>query len=66
MLEKLDNGRPLAEDEREIAGRVPSVSRDLVAAIPRLEGVAQAIGWQHARYDGHGSAPACRRVRTSR
>ncbi|MCU1667497.1 MAG: Response regulator [Blastococcus sp.] len=56
VLEKLDAGRPLDEDERDMAVRVPVVSRDLVAAIPRLETVAAAIGWQTARYDGRGSA----------
>jgi response regulator RpfG family c-di-GMP phosphodiesterase len=56
VLEKLDAGRPLDEDERDMAARVPVVSRDLVAAIPRLETVAAAIGWQTARYDGRGSA----------
>ena len=56
LLEKLDGGRPLDEDERAMERRVPAVSRDLVAAIPRLESVAEAIGWQRARYDGVGSA----------
>jgi response regulator RpfG family c-di-GMP phosphodiesterase len=56
VLEKMDAGRPLDEDERAMATRVPLVSRDLVAAIPRLEGVAEAIGWQRARFDGKGSA----------
>ncbi|MCW2676181.1 MAG: two-component system response regulator [Modestobacter sp.] len=57
VLAKLDAGRPLDEDEAEMAGRVPGISRDLVATIPRLEGVAQAIGLHRARFDGSGSAP---------
>jgi response regulator RpfG family c-di-GMP phosphodiesterase len=57
VLAKLDSGRPLDEDEREMESRVPQVSRDLVAAIPRLEVVAQSIGWQRARYDGQGARP---------
>jgi response regulator RpfG family c-di-GMP phosphodiesterase len=57
VLAKLDAGRPLTEDEAEMADRVPQISRDLVAAIPRLEGVAEAIGCQRARFDGRGSAP---------
>jgi response regulator RpfG family c-di-GMP phosphodiesterase len=57
VLAKLDAGRPLDEDERDMEARVPQLSRDLVAAIPRLEVVAQSIGWQRARYDGKGSAP---------
>jgi response regulator RpfG family c-di-GMP phosphodiesterase len=55
VLAKLDAGRPLDEDEREMEARVPQLSRDLVAAIPRLEAVADSIGWQRARYDGTGS-----------
>jgi response regulator RpfG family c-di-GMP phosphodiesterase len=57
VLAKLDSGRPLTEEEAEMAGRVPEISRDLVATIPRLEGVAEAIGCQRARFDGTGSAP---------
>jgi response regulator RpfG family c-di-GMP phosphodiesterase len=57
VLAKLDTGRPLTEEEAEMADRVPGISRDLVAPIPRLEAVAQAIGQHRARYDGTGSAP---------
>jgi response regulator RpfG family c-di-GMP phosphodiesterase len=56
VLAKLDDGRPLTEDEALMAGRVSQVSRDLLAAIPRLESVAEAVGWHRARYDGQGSA----------
>jgi response regulator RpfG family c-di-GMP phosphodiesterase len=55
VLTKLDAGRPLNEEEAEMVGRVPGISRDLVRTIPRLEGVAEAIGWHLARYDGAGS-----------
>jgi response regulator RpfG family c-di-GMP phosphodiesterase len=55
VLTKLDAGRPLTEEEAEMVGRVPGISRDLVRTIPRLEGVAEAIGWHLARYDGQGS-----------
>jgi response regulator RpfG family c-di-GMP phosphodiesterase len=57
VLAKLDNGRPLDEDEATMAARVPKVSRDLLATIPRLESVADAVGWHPARYDGRGSGP---------
>jgi response regulator RpfG family c-di-GMP phosphodiesterase len=57
VLAKLDAGRPLDDDEREMESRVPALSRDLVAAIPRLETVAESIGWQRARYDGQAAAP---------
>ena len=55
VLAKIDAGRPLTEDEAEMAQRVPAISRDLVAGIPRLEGVAEAIGCHRLRYDGSGS-----------
>ncbi len=55
VLAKLDAGRPLTEEEAEMVGRVPGISRDLVSTIPRLERVAEAIGWHLARYDGEGS-----------
>jgi response regulator RpfG family c-di-GMP phosphodiesterase len=57
VLAKLEAGRPLDEDEREMDSRVLGLSRDLVADIPRLEQVAAGIGLQRARYDGQGSAP---------
>jgi response regulator RpfG family c-di-GMP phosphodiesterase len=55
VLTKLDSGRPLTEEEAEMVARVPEISRDLVRTIPRLEGVAEAIGWHLARYDGEGA-----------
>ncbi|MGY1856885.1 HD domain-containing phosphohydrolase [Modestobacter sp. SYSU DS0290] len=57
VFAKIDAGRPLDEDELAMVGRIPQVSRDLVGRIPRLEHVADAIGWQPARYDGRESGP---------
>jgi response regulator RpfG family c-di-GMP phosphodiesterase len=57
VLTKLDRGRPLDEDEQAMVDRVPGLSRDLVAGIPRLEDTAAAIGWQQARFDGAGARP---------
>jgi response regulator RpfG family c-di-GMP phosphodiesterase len=57
VLAKLEAGRPLTEDEVEMSRRVPGISRDLVAAIPRLEAVAESIGQYPCRYDGDGAAP---------
>ncbi|GAB4079851.1 response regulator [Modestobacter muralis] len=54
---KIDSGRPLDPDEAAMQARVPHLSRDLVSAIPRLEAVGAAIGWQRARYDGVGNGP---------
>ncbi len=55
VLAKLDTGRPLNEEETEMAERVPKISSNLVAGIPRLEAVANAIGAQRLRFDGKGS-----------
>jgi response regulator RpfG family c-di-GMP phosphodiesterase len=57
VLDKLDTGRPLNEDEQDMVNRVPSVSEQLIATIPRLEGVAKAIGMQQARYDAANAKP---------
>lgn len=57
VLEKLDTGRPLSEEEEDMAARVPEISRKLVGAIPRLEEVAAAIGWHRARFDGQPATP---------
>ena len=57
VLDKIDAGLPLNEDERMMAERVSATSAQLVAQVPRLEGVAAAIELQHARYDGTSSTP---------
>jgi len=56
VLDKLNAGMPLDSDEKEMVNRVPSVSEQLLAAIPRLERVATAVGLQRVRYDGLGGA----------
>ncbi|MGY2079284.1 HD domain-containing phosphohydrolase [Modestobacter sp. SYSU DS0657] len=57
VFAKAQSGRPLDDEEQAMLDRVPALSRDLVAPIPRLESVADAIGWQPARFDGAGSGP---------
>lgn len=52
VLEKMDSGLRLADDELEMVAAVPKVSEKLLAPIPRLEGVAAAISHQRLRYDG--------------
>jgi len=44
VLDKLDRGTPLSSDERSMTARIPAASAQLLASIPRLEGLAQAIG----------------------
>jgi response regulator RpfG family c-di-GMP phosphodiesterase len=55
VLAKLDAGRPLSPEEAEMVERVPDISHDLVATIPRLEGVAAAVRCHTTRYDGKGA-----------
>jgi response regulator RpfG family c-di-GMP phosphodiesterase len=55
VLAKLDSGRPLTDEQADMVNRVPDISRDLVASIPRLEEVAEAIGRFRLRYDGLGA-----------
>lgn len=62
VLEKLEAGRPLTEDERAMADRVPAASAELVSRIPRLEGVASAIALHPARYDGGADLPLAARL----
>jgi response regulator RpfG family c-di-GMP phosphodiesterase len=57
VLAKMDAGHPLAEDEQEMVARVPSLSRSLVASIPRLDQVAHAIDCYRLRFDGVGAPP---------
>lgn len=53
-LEKIHTGQPLAHDEVEVLESHPAVGRDLVANIPRLEGISRIIGYQQKRFDGSG------------
>jgi response regulator RpfG family c-di-GMP phosphodiesterase len=55
VLAKLDAGRPLSPEEADMVRQVPGISHDLVATIPRLEGVAAAIRCHTTRYDGKGA-----------
>jgi len=43
LVEKLNQGRPLTAPEKEIADRVPSLSRQIVGNIPRLEKVVEIM-----------------------
>jgi len=53
-LSKVYRGLTLsAEESRMIQGH-PRVGRDLIARIPRLESVAEIIGYQDKHYDGSG------------
>lgn len=57
VLDKLDRGFLLTEDERAMVDGVPAVTESLLAAIPRLGPLSAAIGQQGLRYDGKGNGP---------
>lgn len=57
VLEKLDAALPLTADERAMVDAVPAISQRLIADIPRLGPLAEAIGQRELRYDGEGSRP---------
>ena len=57
VLDKMDAGLLLTDEEQEMVGAVPAVSEKLIRTIPRLEGLAAAIGQQRLRYDGQRSRP---------
>jgi len=43
VVDKLDRGTPLSPDERSMTARLPAVSAQLLASVPRLEPLAEAI-----------------------
>jgi response regulator RpfG family c-di-GMP phosphodiesterase len=53
-LERIYHGHLLRPEETQMLEAHPAVGRDLVANIPRLDGVAAIIGYQQKRFDGSG------------
>ena len=51
---KLRSGHRLDHDEQAMVARVPEISRDLIANIPRLQEVSEIIYYQGKGYDGSG------------
>ncbi|GAB4392783.1 MAG: response regulator [Kiloniellaceae bacterium] len=54
VTQKLRDGTELSAIEAEMVARTPEAARDLIKNIPRLEGVAQAVYYRAAGYDGSG------------
>lgn len=52
VVERVDAGLQLTAEELAMLAEVPRISEELLAPIPRLEGVASAIGQQRLRFDG--------------
>jgi HD-GYP domain-containing protein (c-di-GMP phosphodiesterase class II) len=54
-IRRLSEGRELSLDEERQFAAHPLVGSDLLSRIPRLEGVAEMIAYQHKRFDGSGT-----------
>lgn len=54
ILDKVYRGDQLKPQEQEIYESHPKLARELLAKIPRLESVAEIVGYQEKRYDGSG------------
>ena len=54
-LDRVYHGQKLSSEETQMLQSHPQVGKDLVANIPRLEGVAEIIACQQSRFDGSGS-----------
>jgi response regulator RpfG family c-di-GMP phosphodiesterase len=55
LLIRARTGVNLSKVEQEIMGRLPETAARLLANIPRLEGVARIVRYQHKNYDGSGT-----------
>lgn len=54
-LQKVYSGSELAPDELRMLQEHPQVAHNLLAHIPRLEPIAEAIAYQEKRFDGGGN-----------
>lgn len=55
ILQKVYNGGELTPDELQMLQEHPQVAHNLLAHIPRLEPIAEAIAYQEKRFDGSGN-----------
>ena len=54
-LEKRNRGEILSENEKIMFKEHPQIGKNLLANIPRLEGIAQAVAYQDKQFDGGGT-----------
>ncbi len=54
IVQRLDSGRPLSAEERDIYHRHTRVAVNLVSNIPRMDAMADIIRYQEKNYDGNG------------
>jgi HD domain len=55
LLIRARNGSNLSKVEEKIVSRLPETAARLLSNIPRLEGVARIVRYQHKNYDGSGT-----------
>ncbi|UNC91978.1 HD domain-containing phosphohydrolase [Candidatus Contubernalis alkaliaceticus] len=55
IIEKKLKGETLTKDESKMFFEHPSIGEKLLSNIPRLEGIAEAIGYQFKQYNGKGT-----------
>jgi response regulator RpfG family c-di-GMP phosphodiesterase len=54
LILKTRQAQPLTDQEKDVFARIPAIGSSLLSQIPRLEGVARIILYQHKRFDGTG------------
>jgi response regulator RpfG family c-di-GMP phosphodiesterase len=54
---KARGNEPLSKVEEQMVARLPDTAAKLLANIPRLEGVAKIVRYQHKSFDGSGFPP---------
>jgi response regulator RpfG family c-di-GMP phosphodiesterase len=54
VLKRTREGHGLTDAEKAMLGRIPQTGAELLAPIPRMEGVARSILYQRKRFDGGG------------
>lgn len=59
VADKLHRGVQLAPPEQAMADRLPSIALQVLAGIPRIDEVREAITWQGQRYDGNNHGGPC-------
>jgi response regulator RpfG family c-di-GMP phosphodiesterase len=57
VIDKIQEGKALAQSEQQAFDRIPSVAEKFIAGIPRLDEVRAALKLQRAPFDGAGAAP---------
>ena len=57
VVDKLHRGHELTDNEQAMVDRLPRIAERLLAGIPRLEQVREAIRWQQRRFDGRDPQP---------